>query len=62
MLIVTLTRRGYMPPGRSGQPELDRRCMGCVAHRILEIGRGYARQVRGIGGDRRARRERLRAE
>src|SRR5688572_24890819 len=22
MLIVTLTRRGYMPPGRSGRPEL----------------------------------------
>ena len=52
MLIVTPTRRGYMPPERSGRPELLPRCMGCVAHRISGIGWGYVKQVEIVGDDR----------
>ena len=41
---------GHADPGYS------RRCIGCVAHRILKSAGRYAKQVRGTGSDRPARR------
>jgi hypothetical protein len=45
MLIVTPTRRGYMPPGRSGRPELLPAVHGVCGTSNLEIAWGYAKQV-----------------
>jgi hypothetical protein len=59
MLIVTPTRRGYKQPGGQTGPSYFRRCMGCVAHRIFEIGWGYVKQVEIVGGDRSSRRRPL---
>jgi hypothetical protein len=62
MLIVTPTRRGYMPPERSGRPELLPTVHGVCRTSDLEIGWGYVKQVEVVGGDRSSRRQWLRAE
>jgi hypothetical protein len=46
----------YMPPVRSGRPELLPRVHGVCRTADLEIGREYAKQVKGIDCDRPTRR------
>jgi hypothetical protein len=52
MLIVTPTRRGYMPPERSGRPELLPTVHEVYQTADLEIGWGYAKRVEIVGDDR----------
>jgi hypothetical protein len=52
MLIVTPTRRGYKPPGRSGRPELLPSVHRVCGTSDREIGWGYVKQVEFAGDDR----------